>query len=170
MKSVSNSKKSAHSPKGQSAGAGSPRHVVTHCQESTSRANKSAKKANLGLLVGLALGALSIQGTSQAFPFQNNTASVAHWFNTRKYSNDPTLRVRVRNLYDCSMKINENARSYYMPAERLFCNAYADYVDGEYPSGTTCKVSLEYYISSKGDRYASITPHNQFCFRRLDWI
>jgi hypothetical protein len=127
-------------------------------------------KTKPGLLLTLISGLLVFQGTAQSFPFQNNTASVEYWFNTRKYSNDPTLKVRVRNIYDCEMRRNRTPEYEWTSIEFLACSGYADYIDGEHPYGTTCKVRLLYDRQQNGKINASIRPQNQFCFRSLEWI
>lgn len=152
------------------AGAELPKLTCSHRQAQRDGILKLIAKAKPGLLVGIISGLLLFQNAVQSFPFQNNTASVQHWFNTRKYSNDPTLKVRVRNIYDCEMSRNRTPETEWTIIESLQCKGYADYIDGEHPSGTTCKVHLIYNRSQNGSIDARIIPWNKFCFRSLDWI
>ena len=118
---------------------------------------------------------------SYSFPFQPNTDSIAYWFNTRRYSNDPTFRFRAYNLYDC--KMNGNGWK-----EDATCNAYGTFADGTNPSGNTCKVTLSYQnftvdriwfpegiggpdrSTYRAKVTARVSTENSYCHSSLEWF
>ena len=119
-------------------------------------------------IIFLPFALLLIPQSAYSFPFKQTPSSMASWLNTLRFSQDPTFRVRIHDLYSCERREFRGPSPImggYSDQGYINCRAYADISDGQY-SGTTCpsQVRIEYNLSTVPTG-ASIKMDNEYCYK-----